>query len=100
MSIKRYEARATYGLSVGEDERGEFVRYDDHAAEIKRLAEEARLAGMQADQNASAVNELQAEVERLRGALRRLLLDVQDYPAWQRPCAAVDEARATLEGEA
>lgn len=32
----------------------------------------------------------------LYAALERLVLDVADYPAWQRPCAALDEARAAL----
>ena len=43
---------------------------------------------------------LRAEVERLRKALKLLVLDVQDYEAWQRPCYALDVARAALgEGE-
>lgn len=29
-------------------------------------------------------------------ALQMLALDVQDYAAWQRPCAALDNARAAL----
>lgn len=32
----------------------------------------------------------------LYAALVMLLLDVQDYPAWQRQCAAVDVAKAAL----
>lgn len=30
-------------------------------------------------------------------ALETLTLDVQDYPAWERPCYALDKARAALE---
>lgn len=30
-------------------------------------------------------------------ALDAMLLDVQDYPAWERPCAAVDRAKAALD---
>ncbi len=32
----------------------------------------------------------------LAEALRLLLADVEDYPAWQRPCHAVDVALAAL----
>ena len=32
----------------------------------------------------------------MEAALTMLLRDVQDYPAWQRPCAAVDRAKAAL----
>jgi len=44
-----------------------------------------------------------AEVVRLRianaellEALEMLAADVRDYPAWQRPCAALDKADAIL----
>lgn len=40
-----------------------------------------------------------SRIEQLETALRLLLADVQDYPAWQRPCHAVDEARKALAGE-
>lgn len=45
---------------------------------------------------AKAMNENAANVLRLTDALERLLLDVKDYPAWQRPCDAVDKAEALL----
>jgi septal ring factor EnvC (AmiA/AmiB activator) len=35
-------------------------------------------------------------LERVREALKLLLADVQDYEPWQRPCHAVDVARAAL----
>ena len=45
----------------------------------------------------------QAEINRLRevnaelvAALALLINDVQDYEAWQRPCFALDQARAAL----
>ena len=37
-----------------------------------------------------------AAAEEMAGALKRLTSEVQDYPAWQRPCDAVDVARAAL----
>lgn len=39
---------------------------------------------------------LVAENERLREALTLLVQDVQYYSAWQRPCLALDKARAAL----
>jgi hypothetical protein len=39
---------------------------------------------------------LLAENKELRAALESLVNDVQDYPAWQRPCYALDKARAAL----
>lgn len=33
---------------------------------------------------------------RVCAAAKELLADVADYPAWQRPCNAVDETRASL----
>jgi len=37
-----------------------------------------------------------AQVDALVEALARLVADVQDYPAWERPCFAVDEANKAL----
>lgn len=34
--------------------------------------------------------------EQMAKALECLVTDVADYPAWQRPCAALDNARAAL----
>jgi len=42
---------------------------------------------------------LRAENERLRIALALLVEDVQGYEAWQRPCYALDTARAALSKE-
>jgi hypothetical protein len=39
---------------------------------------------------------LQEEYHELILALERLIADVQDYPVWQRPCFALDEAIKTL----
>lgn len=39
---------------------------------------------------------IKAERDELAAALKTLLIDVQDYPAWKRPCYAVDVARAAL----
>ena len=39
---------------------------------------------------------LKAERDELAAALKTLLIDVQDYPAWERPCHAVNVARAAL----
>lgn len=39
---------------------------------------------------------LKAENARLREALESLVRDVADYEAWQRPCLALDRARAAL----
>jgi hypothetical protein len=41
---------------------------------------------------------LTQDIERLRAALKLLIEDVQDYPAWQRPCLALDKAKAALFG--
>ena len=37
------------------------------------------------------------EVDCLRRVLTALVLDVQQYEAWQRPCAALDNAKSALE---
>jgi hypothetical protein len=37
-----------------------------------------------------------AAAPELLEALRLLLADVADYPAWQRPCLAVDKANAAI----
>ena len=39
---------------------------------------------------------LRKQVDALVEALARLVADVQDYPAWERPCFAVDEALRVL----
>jgi len=36
------------------------------------------------------------QLEMARKALKFLIEDCLDYPAWQRPCKAVDDARAAL----
>ncbi len=54
----------------------EFV--PDHVAEIERLTA------------------VRAHHDALVMAAETLLLDVQDYEAWQRPCLAVDNIRAAL----
>ena len=41
----------------------------------------------------------ESELERVKGALWLLVKDVQDYEAWQRPCLALDTAKAALAGE-
>lgn len=46
--------------------------------------------------NPANVSALIAECERLKGALQLLVTDVQEYEAWQRPCHALDVARAAL----
>jgi len=38
----------------------------------------------------------QAQITRVREALRLLVQNVQDYEAWQRPCHALDVAKAAL----
>jgi len=38
----------------------------------------------------------EAKLEKTRMALDTLMRDVQDYEAWQRPCYALDKARAVL----
>jgi len=38
----------------------------------------------------------EARAERVEKALALLIADVADYPAWQRPCHALDVARAAL----
>lgn len=43
-----------------------------------------------------ANSRLIAAAPELYEALTLLLADVQDYPAWQRPCHAVDAAKAAL----
>lgn len=39
---------------------------------------------------------MRADRDELLAALRLLVADVQDYEAWQRPCYALDSARAAL----
>ncbi|GBQ23028.1 hypothetical protein AA12717_1367 [Gluconacetobacter sacchari DSM 12717] len=46
-----------------------------------------------------ATAELRAENERLREALELLVADCKQYPAWERPCFALDVAEAGLRGE-
>ena len=43
---------------------------------------------------------LAGRVKVLEDALRLLVADVQDYEAWQRPCHALDVARAALSAPA
>ena len=38
----------------------------------------------------------EARARRLEEALKLLVADVQDYEPWQRPCRALDVARAAL----
>lgn len=73
-------------------------------AERDELAEGKRLAIAGQNHNAKLVEQrdaelaaLRARVERLEAALRGLVADVADYPAWQRPCLTLDTARAALE---
>lgn len=47
---------------------------------------------------ADEIERLRAENERLREALERLVNDCEGYPAYERPCYAVDMARAALAG--
>ena len=39
----------------------------------------------------------EAENDRLRDALKLLVIDVAYYEAWQRPCYALDKAKAALD---
>lgn len=69
------------------------VAVGDAANEYTNRAEHMRAA--------AALIRAQAErVRVLESALRGLVDDVADYPAWQRPCHALDVARAALRGEA
>lgn len=50
----------------------------------------------------AVINEREAllsEVAQLRDALQLLVADVQEYEAWQRPCHALDAARALVAKE-
>jgi len=40
--------------------------------------------------------QLERENARLREALKLLVVDVADYEAWQRPCYALEQAKAAL----
>jgi len=39
----------------------------------------------------------EADRDRLRDALKLLVADVADYEAWERPCYALDQAKAALD---
>lgn len=78
---------AQHGLSIA------FV----NSADGTQLDREARAnARFIATFDPSFVLSLLDRVERQEEALRLLVADVADYPAWQRPCHALDAARAAL----
>ncbi len=58
--------------------------------------DEAFHAGNIAEALAAVRAEARAGYDALVTALETLLLDVQDYEVWQRPCLAVDNAHAAL----
>jgi chromosome segregation ATPase len=88
-----------------EGERDNAVRYtelliqDRDNAKSKELEVlRLRIAELEGERDAA-----KAEAEKYRAgesravdALRKITLDVQDYPAWQRPCFAVEQARQVL----
>ena len=57
-----------------------------------RLGTDQVFGAMEAEGNAKLI----AAAPELLEALRLLLADVADYPAWQRPCLAVDKANAAV----
>lgn len=46
---------------------------------------------------AAECTDLRLKLDATRSALSLLVADVQDYEAWQRPCYALDVARAALQ---
>lgn len=70
--------------------------YDSLAAELAEARaeclEQARLLGMSGSREAKLI----AERDAVRAALELLVKDVAGYPAYERPCHALDVARAAL----
>ena len=72
--------------AFAEEVRGEATAHCN--AHTRRLSEEQVAHG-----------DTQARVRVLTEALTLLVKDVQDYEAWQRPCHALNVARAALAGD-
>lgn len=95
--MKRYDFVSEWGDScLGEYDEGDWVRYDDHAAEVARLKEEQDCAvkeawgavqseSLRADTACEDVTRLEAERDRYKQALvaarNELGVPGPDYPA-------------------
>jgi hypothetical protein len=68
-----------------------------HYCHCRERALEAQLENSYSHEYfAEVVDGLKAQLAACRAALKLLVTDVQDYEAWQRPCYALDVARAAL----
>lgn len=90
----RWEVAEQWGADPGEEKRLCF--FDVQTADLSMSVSVFKNAIDDNFDRARANARLIAAAPDLYEALDRLVADVADYPAWQRPCFALDEARAAL----
>lgn len=71
MTIQRYNCDG-YASYMGKDGEGDFVKYDDHQAEVQRLRVESSNNAAQAEEYRRERDRLATKVERLKGLVLTL----------------------------